>query len=223
MKRSEINAILRDVDAFLRLSGFPLPPFAAWTPEDWQSKREVAREILECRLGWDVTDFGQGEFRSVGLAVFTLRNGRPENLATHHGKTYGEKILVVNAGQVTPLHFHRVKMEDIINRGGGNLVVQLYNSTPDEQLAKSDVVIMSDGLTRVVAAGDTLRLSPGESITIPQYCYHAFWAEESRALVGEVSLVNDDTTDNRFYKEIARFSNVEEDEAPFRVLVSDYA
>ena len=46
--------------------------------------------------------------------------------------------------------------------------------------------------------------------------------EESRALVGEVSLVNDDTTDNRFYEEIARFSHVEEDEAPFRVLVSDY-
>ncbi len=222
MKRSEINAILRDAAAFLRLSGFPLPPFAAWTPEDWQTKRELAREILECRLGWDVTDFGQGDFRSVGLAVFTLRNGRPENLAAHRGKTYGEKILIVNPGQVTPLHFHRVKMEDIINRGGGKLIVQLYNSTPDEKLDTSDVVILTDGLARTVPAGGTLSLSPGESITIQQYCYHAFWAEESRALVGEVSLVNDDTTDNRFYEELARFSHVEEDEAPYRVLVSDY-
>jgi D-lyxose ketol-isomerase len=222
MKRSEINAILRDAEAFLRLSGFLLPPFAAWTPEDWQSKREFAREILECRLGWDVTDFGQGDFRSVGLAVFTLRNGRPENLTTHRGKTYGEKILIVNPDQVTPLHFHRVKMEDIINRGGGKLVVQLYNSTPDEHLADTDVVIMTDGLMRTVPAGGTLSLSSGESVTIPQYCYHAFWAQESRALVGEVSLVNDDTTDNRFYEEIARFSHVEEDETPFRVLVSDY-
>jgi D-lyxose ketol-isomerase len=223
MKRSEINAILHDVDAFLRLSGFLLPPFAGWTLEDWQSKREVAREILDCRLGWDVTDFGQGDFRRIGLAVFTLRNGRPENLATHLGKTYGEKILIVDPGQVTPLHFHRVKMEDIINRGGGSLVVQIYNSTPDEHLANSDVVIMTDGLTRTVPAGGTVSLAPGESITIPQYCYHAFWAKESRTLVGEVSLVNDDTTDNRFYEELARFSQVEEDDVPFRLLVSDYA
>jgi D-lyxose ketol-isomerase len=222
MKRSEINAILRDAEAFLRLSGFPLPPFAAWTPEDWQTKRAMASEILECRLGWDVTDFGRGDFRRVGLAVFTLRNGRAEHLATHRGKTYGEKILIVNPNQVTPLHFHRVKMEDIINRGGGRLVVQLYNSTPDEQLDTTDVVIMTDGLTRTVPAGGTLSLSPGESITLPQYCYHAFWAEDSRALVGEVSLVNDDTTDNRFYEQLARFSQVEEDEAPYRVLVSDY-
>jgi D-lyxose ketol-isomerase len=113
-------------------------------------------------------------------------------------------------------------MEDIINRGGGNLIVQLYNSTPDEQLDTTDVAIITDGLTRTLPAGGKLRLSPGESVTIPQYCYHTFWAEYSRALVGEVSLVNDDTTDNRFYEEIARFSHIEEDEAPYRVLVSDY-
>src|SRR5215469_6233102 len=222
MKRSEINAIVRDVDASLRLSGFNLPPFAHWTPEDWQSKREEAREIIDRRLGWDVTDFGRGDFRNVGLCLVTLRNGNPENLTTHRGKTYAEKILVVDPGQVTPLHFHRVKMEDIINRGGGKLIVELYNSTPDEKLDTTDVVIMTDGLTRTVPAGGKLALSPGESITIPQYCYHAFWAEDSRALVGEVSLVNDDTTDNRFYEEIARFSHIEEDEAPYRVLVSDY-
>jgi D-lyxose ketol-isomerase len=222
MKRSEINAIVRDAEAFLRLSGFFLPPFAAWTPQDWQAKREMAREILECRLGWDVTDFGRGDFRNVGLAVFTLRNGRPENLEKYRGKTYGEKILIVDPGQVTPLHFHRVKMEDIINRGGGKLIVQLYDSTADEKLDTTDVVIMTDGLTRTLPAGGKLSLSPGESITIPQYCYHAFWAEDSRALIGEVSLVNDDTTDNRFYEEVARFAQVEEDEAPYRVLVSDY-
>jgi D-lyxose ketol-isomerase len=222
MKRSEINAIVRDAEAFLRLCGFSLPPFAAWTPQDWQAKREMAREILECRLGWDVTDFGRGDFRNVGLAVFTLRNGRPGNLERHRRKTYGEKILIVDPGQVTPLHFHRVKMEDIINRGGGKLIVQLYNSTPDEKLDTTDVVIMTDGLTRTLPAGGKLSLSPGESITIPQYSYHTFWAEDSRALVGEVSLVNDDTTDNRFYEEVARFAQVEEDEAPYRVLVSDY-
>jgi len=223
MKRSEINAIIRDADAFLRLSGFNLPPFAYWTLEDWQSKREETHEIIDRRLGWDVTDFGQGDFRNVGLCVFTLRNGSPENLATHRGKTYAEKILIVERGQVTPLHFHRVKMEDIINRGGGKLVVQLYNSTPDEGLDSSDVVVCTDGLTRTIQAGGKVILHPGESITIPQYCYHTFWAEESRTLVGEVSLVNDDNLDNRFYEQIDRFSIVEEDELPFRLLVSDYA
>jgi D-lyxose ketol-isomerase len=222
MKRSEINAIIRDAVAFLRLSGFNLPPFASWTLEDWQSKREDAREIIDCRLGWDVTDFGQGDYRNVGLCVFTLRNGSPENLVTHRGKTYAEKILIVDRGQVTPLHFHRVKMEDIINRGGGKLVVQLYNSTPDEGLDSSHVVVSTDGLQRTVQAGGALILHPGESITIPQYCYHSFWAEESRTLVGEVSLVNDDNLDNRFYEKMDRFSIVEEDEPPFRLLVSDY-
>ena len=223
MKRSEINAIIRDADAFLRLSGFNLPPFAYWTLEDWQSKREETHEIIDRRLGWDVTDFGQGDFRNVGLCVFTLRNGSPENLATHRGKTYAEKILIVERGQVTPLHFHGVKMEDIINRGGGKLVVQLYNSTQDEGLDSSDVVVSTDGLIRTIQAGGKVILHPGESITIPQYCYHTFWAEERRTLVGEVSLVNDDNLDNRFYEQMDRFSIVEEDELPFRLLVSDYA
>ncbi len=222
MKRSEINAIIRDADAFLRLSGFYLPPFAYWTLEDWQSKREEAHEIIDRRLGWDVTDFGQGNYRNVGLCLFTLRNGSPENLTTLRGKTYAEKILIVDRGQVTPLHFHRIKMEDIINRGGGKLVVQLYNSTPDERLDPSDVVVNTDGLKHTIQAGDKVILHPGESITIPQYCYHTFWAEESRALVGEVSLVNDDSLDNRFYEQMDRFSMVEEDELPFRLLVSDY-
>jgi len=222
VKRSEINAIIRDAEAFLRLSGFSLPPFASWTLEDWQSKREDAREIIERRLGWDVTDFGQGDYRHVGLCVVTLRNGSPENLATYRGKIYAEKIMIVDRGQVTPMHFHRVKMEDIINRGGGKLVVQLYNSTPDEGLDSGHVVVSTDGLQRTVQAGGTLILHPGESITIPQYCYHSFWAEESRTLVGEVSLVNDDKLDNRFYENMDRFSIVEEDELPFRLLVSDY-
>ena len=223
MKRSEINAIIRDAGAFLRLSGFYLPPFASWTLEDWQSKGDVAHEIIDRRLGWDVTDFGQGDYQKVGLCVFTLRNGSPENLTTHRGKTYAEKILIVDRNQVTPMHFHRVKMEDIINRGGGNLVVQLYNSTPDEGLDFSDVVINTDGLERTIQAGGHIILHPGESITIPQYCYHTFWAEVSRTLVGEVSLVNDDNLDNRFYEQMDRFSIVEEDELPFRLLVSDYA
>ena len=52
--------------------------------------------------------------------------------------------------------------------------------------------------------------------------WHAFWAEGGTVLIGEVSTVNDDETDNVFREPIGRFSDIEEDEAPLRLLVSDY-
>ena len=42
-------------------------------------------------------------------------------------------------------------------------------------------------------------------------------------LVGEVSTVNDDETDNVFHEPVGRFPRIEEDEAPTRLLVIDYA
>ena len=134
MKRSQINQIMRSADAFIRQQGFHLPPFAYWSPEDWRNKGPEVREIVDNRLGWDVTDFGWGDFKKVGLFLFTVRNGSPENWKSLQGKLYGEKILVVEEGQVTPMHFHWDKMEDIINRGGGDLKIQLYNATPKEEL-----------------------------------------------------------------------------------------
>ncbi len=222
MKRSQVNAIIRNADAFLKEHRFHLPPFAYWTPDDWATKGDEVREIVDRRLGWDITDFGQGDFEKSGLFLFTLRNGSPENLKTGQGKLYAEKIMIVDADQVTPMHFHWSKTEDIINRGGGKLVIQLYNSTEDEGLADTDVTVSMDGVKRTVKAGDTVVLSPGESITLPSYCYHKFWGAESCVLVGEVSLVNDDNTDNRFYEPVGRFPEIEEDEPPLCLLINDY-
>ena len=42
-------------------------------------------------------------------------------------------------------------------------------------------------------------------------------------LVGEVSLVNDDDKDNRFYTPLGRFPEIEEDEPPLYLLCTDYA
>ena len=106
---------------------------------------------------------------------------------------------------MTPFHFHWRKVEDIINRGGGQLVIQLYNSTEGDELADSEVSVSTDGVRRTVPAGGKVVLEPGESITLPTHLYHAFWAEEKRVLIGEVSLVNDDNTDNRFYQPVGRF------------------
>jgi hypothetical protein len=222
VRRSEINAIIRDADIFIKAQKFYLPPFAYWTADDWATKGEEVREIVENRLGWDITDFGLGDYERCGLFLFTLRNGHPDNLRTMQGKLYAEKIMVVDVDQITPMHFHRHKVEDIINRGGGKLVIQLYNSTEDEDLADTDVTVSMDGVRRTAKAGDTVALSPGESITLPTRCYHKFWGVESPVMVGEVSLVNDDQADNRFYKPIGRFPDIEEDEPPLHLLVNDY-
>ena len=222
MKRSEINAAIRDADAFLMERQFYLPPWSHWPPDVWTAKGEAVRQIVERGLGWDVTDFGRGDFRHVGLTGFTLRNGSLEDLRKGSGELYCEKALIVGVDQVTPLHFHWTKTEDIINRGGGQLVLRLYNATGDGELADTPVMVRTDGIRRTVAAGSTLTLSSGESITLVPYCYHAFWAADGVVLVGEVSVVNDDEADNRFYEPLGRFPEVVEIEPPLYLTVSDY-
>ena len=222
MKRSEINAILRDAQEFIRTHGFHLPPFADWTPATWRAMGHRADEIVARGLGWDITDFGQGDYAKTGLFLFTLRNGDVANLAQGKGKLYAEKLLIVDVDQVTPLHFHWLKTEDIINRGGGNLMVQLYQADQNEQLTDAPVTVMLDGMAQTVPAGGTVVLIPGASITLEPYVYHAFWGAEARVLVGEVSTVNDDSRDNRFFDPIGRFPAIQEDEPPLRLLVGDY-
>jgi D-lyxose ketol-isomerase len=223
MKRSEINAIMRSADDFIRERGFYLPPFAHWSPEEWRGKGLEAAEVVQVNLGWDITDFGQGDFAKTGLFMFTVRNGAQSSLKTGKGKLYAEKILIVDVDQVTPMHFHWAKMEDIINRGGGRLMIQLYNSTPSEDIDKETPVRVSlDGVVHTVPAGGVVELKPGESITLVPGMYHKFWGADGRILVGEVSLVNDDHADNRFHGPIGRFPEIIEDEPPLYLLVNDY-
>jgi D-lyxose ketol-isomerase len=229
MKRSTINALIREAKAFMAQRQFALPPFAFWTPADWRLKGPEVAEIVENGLGWDITDFGSGDYEHAGLLLFTIRNGHPSNWETMTGKLYAEKIMIVGEGQVTPFHFHWNKMEDIINRGGGDLVIQLYNATDDDQLADTPVTVSIDGVRRTVEAGGFVRLTPGESISLPTRLYHSFWGAGERGrrlrrvLVGEVSLVNDDAADNRFLESLGRFPEIEEDAAPLHLLVTDYA
>jgi len=222
MRRSELNRIMQEAVGFLDQMKFKLPPFAYWRPEDWSTKGEEYDEIRDNMLGWDITDFGSGDFYSVGLLMFTIRNG---NLNTWKStKTYAEKLLIVEEEQVTPYHFHWHKMEDIINRGGGNLLVQLYNSTEDAKLCNSPVLVSVDGRKLTLSAGSIIRLTPGESITLQPNLYHKFWGEagKGKIVVGEVSKVNDDRVDNRFYDPVGRFPEIEEDETPLYLLYNEY-
>lgn len=219
MKRSQINQILQSAQAFFTQHQFHLPPWASWTEADWQGQGDACREVIDCQLGWDITDFGSGDFAKRGLTLFTVRNGKA---GSSYGKTYAEKIMVVDDGQETPLHFHFQKAEDIINRGGGKLLLQLWNSDGQGEKADTPVSVSIDGVRHTLEAGAIVSLAPGESICLTRGLYHRFWGE-GKVLVGEVSQVNDDFSDNRFYEEVGRFPSIDEDEAPWRLLVSDYA
>jgi hypothetical protein len=221
MKRSEINQILKDAKAFMAEKQFMLPPWAYWSVEYWKKNKEGAEEIVDNMLGWDITDFGSGDFYKRGLFLFTIRNGR----FGVDKKTFAEKIMIVEENQETPMHYHWAKMEDIINRGGGNLVIDLKNSTKDNQLANTPVNLKVDGVKHTVHAGGKIVLTPGESICLEQGIYHRFYGEagKGKVLVGEVSMVNDDSNDNCFHEPVGRFPVIEEDEQPVHLLASDYS
>ena len=219
MKRSEINREIREAEAFFLSFGFRLPGFAGWTPEKLRARAGIA-EIFDCKLGWDITDFGHGDFRREGLLLFTLRNG--VNGSAKYPKPYAEKIMISRSGQRTLMHCHEKKREDIINRGGGTLVFELFGRVPGEvRLAETPVTLSRDGERITVDPGEQLRLAPGESITLEPHVFHSFWGDGD-VLIGEVSGVNDDLCDNVFFGEQLRFPAIDEDEPPYRLLVSDY-
>jgi D-lyxose ketol-isomerase len=222
MRRSQINALLRDAAHYFATMNFKLPVWATWDVPTWQAHKAQATEIFANQLGWDITDFASGDYARRGLLLFAVRNGNP----SRDRKPYAEKIMITEENQETPLHFHWRKMEDIINRGGGVLVLQLYRATPAEDLdLEQPVTVHVDGIERTVPAGGIVELNPGESICLEQHVYHRFYGKPGagRVLVGEVSQVNDDDSDNRFHQPLGRFPLIEEDEPPAYLLTKDYA
>ena len=223
MKRSEINSILKtDID-FAKKHKIYFPNFANWNKEDWQNLDERYREIVDNMLGWDVTDFGSGNFEKYGLVAFTFRNGN-YNRKDLYPKPYCEKVLFLDEGQELPYHYHKLKEEDTINRGGENLLIKVWNSVGNDLDRESPVTLKKDGEQLTVPAGTTIRLKPGESLTTTQGIYHKWNVEKNTGdvLVWEVSSTNDDKVDNYFYEKYPRIPKIEEDEEPYRVLFGDY-
>lgn len=223
MKRSQINQLIRESIEFCRQMNFHLPPFAYWSAEQWQGRGPEYDEIRDNMLGWDITDFGSGDFARVGLVLFTIRNGNAQQ-SERYPKPYCEKLLIVREEQYTPCHYHYNKMEDIICRAGGNLLIKVWQRDDKDQLSGEPVEVSCDGRRFTVEAGSIIRLRPGESITLPPYLYHTFWGEAGcgTVLVGEVSKVNDDLTDNHFLEPLPRFSEIEEDEPKAYLLCHEY-
>jgi D-lyxose ketol-isomerase len=222
MKRSDINGYIREGMEFFEKHGFRLPPFATFSLQDWKENRAQAREIFDLLLGWDITSFGTGDFLKTGLLLFTIRNGALNSKL--YPKPYAEKIMMVREGQVTPRHFHWNKREDIINRGGGNLVMEVWKADRNDQLTNEPFEMSLDGIRRQFAAADTLVLEPGQSVCFEPYVAHRFYGQPGAGtvMVGEVSMVNDDANDNCFVDGQPRFDGIEEDECPLYLLASDY-
>ena len=213
MKRSQIDSLIYEAIEFLDAMNFKLPPWAKWEPAAWKGREKEAEEAFRCNLGWDLTDFGSGDFFKMGLLLFTLRNGTPGDASS---KPYAEKAMIVRPGQVTPTHFHWRKTEDIINRGGGTLAMtlQMADEKDESRLSGKPFEVQVDGFTRLCQPGEAVRLAPGESICLTPRLYHSFMAEGAICLAGEVSSVNDDSNDNRFLHPCGRFPRIEEDEKP---------
>ncbi len=221
MKRSKVNEIIAEAAGFFNSFSFKLPPFADYSPDEMQAHK--SGPIVSARLGWDITDYGVGKFDEMGLVLFTLRNGSLGDLKKGMGMCYAEKLMISRHNQISPMHRHTAKTEDIINRGGAGLAIQMYESDADGRLDKQkDVEVWCDGVLKTFKAGDIMVLQPGQSVTLYPGNWHKFWGEGGDVLIGEVSTVNDDVTDNIFIQKIGRFSDIEEDVPPTHLLVSDY-
>lgn len=223
MKRSRVNQIMAEAEEFIAGFGFHLPSFAWWGRDEFRANLPAAERLIRARMGWDITDYGQGDFDRLGLFLFTLRNGELSDLQAGGGMAYAEKLLISRQDQISPMHTHVLKAEDIINRGGATMAIQLYGSDAEGNFCETaGGTVLCDGIPRAFAAGEVLRFAPGQSVTLRPGDWHAFWGEGGDVLIGEVSTVNDDYTDNIFRDPIGRFSEIEEDEAPRHLLVSDY-
>ena len=236
MKRSRANEIIQYTIDALTKANFPLPPFAYYTTEDWKNLGEDEIELVENMLGWDITDFGSGDFDKIGLTIFTFRNGNFYN-KEKYAKPYAEKMLYVMDGQILPFHYHWSKMEDIINRGGGDLELTFYNSKPEDfadmegglagkpgQFDDTDVIAQIGGKKILVPAGGKLILKPGQSVTLMPGQYHSWRGVPGTGdvILFEVSTTNDDNVDNRFHTAGERIPTMEEDEPAKYLMFADY-
>ena len=225
MKRSKINAAIRFAEELCQSHGITLPDFARYPadPAVFADPRRTA--LVRTMLGWDVTDFGSDEFDRVGAVLFTVRNGLCDDPSV--GTPYAEKYIFLRDGceQEIPMHYHIQKTEEIINRAGGIFCCQVAACGEDGKPDMTKpVTVMRDGEVYEAAPGEIIEITNGNSITLLPFVYHRFFAKTGAGdlLIGEVSKVNDDKTDNVFAVVRDRFCPIEEDEAPYRLLVNEY-
>lgn len=75
MLRSEINACIEHAKELYASISFKLPEWGHYSPADWSNDPDLAKWCRDHQMGWDVTDYGEGNFEKRGLILFCLRNG----------------------------------------------------------------------------------------------------------------------------------------------------
>ncbi len=222
MRRSFIDARIDEMQALCDRHGVKLPAFSRWGDAEFRSNPDAAELIAARGLGWNVVEFHPGAFATKGLTLFTLRMGDWRDLETKRGRLYAEKAIMSLDGQRAPHHYHVVKTEDLVNRGGARFVVELFQVDAAGEPTKNRFRVTKDVAVLELGPGDQVRLEPGESLTLEPHIAHAFWAEGGVALAGEVSLANDDLSDNYFVPPLAPPEPIAEDAPARHVTVRDY-
>ena len=173
-------------------------------------------------LGWDITDYGLNDFEHIGSVLYTVRNGSIED--KNVGVPFCEKYIVMRDGQRLTNHYHVAKTEDIINRAGGTLRLYLWKVDPATgKMTDEDVDVYMDGVLHTFKAGEEVLVEPGNSISLTPYIAHIFGPKPgSDLVVGEVSSINDDNTDNYFLEECLRYTTIEDDEPMTCPLCNEY-
>lgn len=226
MKRSEINNAIKFAEELLSKHNITLPFFANLPPKKEEFNIPSRENLKKTMLGWDVSDFGSGDFKKCGAVLFTVRNGLVNDSSV--GTPYAEKYIILKDGneQEIPMHYHISKTEDIINRAGGLLCIQVYakgeDGAPDPG---APVTLYRDGERYEAKAGEILNITTGNSLTLPPFVYHRFFVKTGSGdtVIGEVSKINDDNIDNIFANDSGnRFCEVIEDEPIYRLLVNEY-
>jgi len=217
MKRSEINQAIIEAKKMMENYSWVLPQWGYWSKEDYINEPSVSKYLKDHQMGWDVTDFGKGLFNEQGITLFCIRNGIQGNA---QDKPYAEKLLFMREGQEIPFHSHKVKLEDIINRGGGDLAIEFVMVNEHLKEKNENINILVDGVQVEVEPHEPLILKRGQSVTVERNIYHKFYAVKGTGMVmaGEVSQVNDDNNDNFFLEPVGRFTQIEEDEQPIHPL-----
>ena len=223
MKRSEINSAIQWAADLMKAYHISLPVYADWSPAEWKAHEAETGLIRRLMLGWDITDYGCGDFDRIGTVLYTVRNG--SDTEPDVGVPYCEKYLIVKEGQRLLNHYHVNKTEDIINRAGGVLQLYLWNADPETgKKLDTDVVVFQDGIRHTYRPGEEILITPGNSITLTPYVAHIFGAKTGYGplICGEVSKVNNDLTDNYFLEPSSRFPEIEEDEPALRPMCNEY-
>ena len=102
--------------------------------------------------------------------------------------------------------------------------IQLYNSTPEEGLAGTDVIVKTWTASAVWSRPATrCGYAQAKASPFPTASITSSGAAANAWFVGEVSLANDYNVDNRFYEPVGRLPEIEEDEPPLYLLCKDYA